>query len=90
MCAGSGLWSCSHALGAVAGSLSLWVRCLMPGRGLQQYCRCLTHTPVAGTHGAMKAVFDGPVQQREVACMALYKRAYPKWPIDNDLSFAHN
>ena len=37
-------------------------------------------TEPLGTHGAFKARFDGALSQRDPICIALYKRAFPKWP----------
>jgi pre-rRNA-processing protein TSR1 len=33
-----------------------------------------------GTHGSLKAAFDGVLQQRDTVCASLYKRIFPKMP----------
>ncbi|XP_057748887.1 uncharacterized protein LOC130967838 [Arachis stenosperma] len=33
-----------------------------------------------GTHGAMKCLLNGVLEQRDTICMNLFKRAYPRWP----------
>ncbi|XP_004500884.1 uncharacterized protein [Cicer arietinum] len=33
-----------------------------------------------GTHGAMKCLLNGVLEQRDTVCLNLYKRAYPKFP----------
>ncbi|XP_013749105.2 pre-rRNA-processing protein TSR1 homolog [Brassica napus] len=50
--------------------VEVWTKCGRRGR---------VKEPL-GTHGAMKCIFNGVVQQHDVVCMNLYKRAYPKWP----------
>lgn len=50
--------------------VEVWTKCGRRGR---------VKEPV-GTHGSMKCVFNGVVQQHDTVCMSLYKRAYPKWP----------
>lgn len=50
--------------------VEVWTKCGRRGR---------IKEPV-GTHGAMKCLFNGVLQQHDTVCMSLYKRAYPKWP----------
>lgn len=58
--------------------VEVWTKCGRRGR---------IKEPV-GTHGAMKCVLNGVLQQHDTVCMSLYKRTYPKWaekrfPIDD-------
>ena len=46
---------------------------------------CCMQEPL-GTHGGLKAIFDGVVQQRDTVCLSLFKRTFPRWP--KDLNFA--
>ena len=32
-----------------------------------------------GTHGHMKCLFNGVIQQRDTICATMYKRVYPKF-----------
>ncbi|KNA18272.1 hypothetical protein SOVF_072290 [Spinacia oleracea] len=50
--------------------VEIWTKCGRRGR---------VKEPV-GTHGAMKCLFNGVLQQSDTVCMSLFKRAYPKWP----------
>ncbi|KAI3464702.1 hypothetical protein Pfo_021365 [Paulownia fortunei] len=50
--------------------VEVWTKCGRRGR---------VKEPV-GTHGAMKCIFNGVLQQHDTVCMSLFKRSYPKWP----------
>ncbi|XP_050227043.1 uncharacterized protein LOC126676775 [Mercurialis annua] len=50
--------------------VEVWTKCGRRGR---------IREPV-GTHGAMKCIFNGILQQNDTVCMSLFKRAYPKLP----------
>ncbi|KAK2995094.1 hypothetical protein RJ640_020734 [Escallonia rubra] len=50
--------------------VEVWTKCGRRGR---------IKEPV-GTHGAMKCLLNGVLQQNDTVCMSLFKRTYPKWP----------
>ncbi|XP_073288209.1 uncharacterized protein [Primulina huaijiensis] len=50
--------------------VEVWTKCGRRGR---------IKEPV-GTHGAMKCILNGVLQQHDPVCMSLFKRTYPKWP----------
>ncbi|KAK3038850.1 hypothetical protein RJ639_028572 [Escallonia herrerae] len=50
--------------------VEVWTKCGRRGR---------IKEPV-GTHGAMKCILNGVLQQNDTVCMSLFKRTYPKWP----------
>lgn len=55
-------------------------------RANETLCANIPVQEPVGTHGAMKCLFDGVLQQRDSICISLYKRAFPKWPAE--LTFA--
>lgn len=52
--------------------LELWTKCGLRGKIKE----------AVGTHGHMKCVFNGVIQQRDTVCITLYKRVYPKFLVD--------
>ncbi|KAJ8538175.1 hypothetical protein K7X08_014715 [Anisodus acutangulus] len=50
--------------------VEVWSKCGRRGR---------IKEPV-GTHGSMKCILNGILQQHDTVCMSLFKRTYPKWP----------
>ena len=39
-----------------------------------------------GTHGHMKVVMDKPISQQDTILMNLYRRVYPKWNYDPNVT----
>ncbi|OAV90620.1 hypothetical protein PTTG_05027 [Puccinia triticina 1-1 BBBD Race 1] len=43
-----------------------------------------------GTHGYLKAKFDGPIDQMDTICLSLYKRCFPKWSTTKLINLDHH